>query len=135
MEQNTTNTNPPLKDGKGLGTAGLVVGIVALFFSFVPCLGLWAIVPGIVGVILSAMSMSQASKAGVPKGMAIGGLVCSIIAIAIAIYWMVVTFYVVNKSPELMQEIQKELEKSGAMDSLNKAMEQLKSITDTLQNK
>lgn len=134
MEQNTTQTTPPANDGKGLGTAGLIVGIIAVFFSFVPCLGMWAIIPAIVGVILSAMAISQANKAGTPKGMAIGGLVCSIVAIAIAAYWIFVTVYVVNKSPELMQEIQQELEKSGAMDSLNKAMEQLKNITDTLQN-
>jgi hypothetical protein len=131
MEQNTTNTTPSPNDGKGLGTAGLVVGIIALLFSFIPCLGMWAIVPAIVGIILCSISMRHASKANAPKGMATAGLVCSIVAAAIAAYWIYVAAYVVNKSPEMMMEIQKEMKESGAMDSLNKAIDQLKDLTDS----
>src|SRR5688572_25826262 len=105
MEQQTT-TPVPSSDGKGLGTAGLVVGIIALLFSFIPCLGLWAIVPAIVGIILSAIGRKQAKRANAPTGMATGGLVCSIIAGAIAIYWIYVTVYVVSNSPDLLKDMQ-----------------------------
>ena len=39
-ENNINNTTAPVgKNGKGLGIAGLILGIVATIFSFVPCLG------------------------------------------------------------------------------------------------
>jgi predicted PurR-regulated permease PerM len=126
MEENKT-----VSDGKGLGTAGLVVGIIAVLFSFIPCLGMWAIVPAIVGIVLCAISMKQAGKAGAPKGMALAGLICSIVGALIAIYWIYVTMYVVNNVPEAMIEIQKEMNENGTMDSLNKAIEQLKNLTDS----
>jgi hypothetical protein len=131
MEQNSTTNSGA---GKSLGVAGLVIGIISLIFSCIPCLGVWAIVPAIVGVILSAVSMKQAGAGG-SKGMAMAGLVCSIAAILIACYWMYLMFFGAS-------QIMNEIEKSGALDSLsnafkqagdsiNKAMEQIKEITDT----
>lgn len=40
MEETTSTTNS--KAGKGLGIAGLVLGILAAVVSFVPCLGMYA---------------------------------------------------------------------------------------------
>lgn len=127
MEQNTTNTTPAQNDGRGLGVAGLVVGIVAILFSFIPCLGMWAIVPAIVGIVLSAVSISHANKANAQKGVAVGGLVCSIIAAAIAAYWIYIAVYMVSNTPDLIRE----MKESGAMDSLNEAIQKLQDITDT----
>lgn len=133
MEQTTTTTtttpggNP--NAGKGMSIAGLVLGILAAVFSFVPCLGMWAIVPGIIGLILSIVGMKQAGAAGAPKGLAIGGLITSIVGIAIAAYWIYALYF----ASAAMMEGLNELEKSGALDSLNKAMEQLKNVTDTMQ--
>lgn len=80
MEQTTTNS----KAGKGMGIAGMVLGIIAAIFSFIPCLGMYAFIPGIVGLVLSVVSIMQANKVGAPKGMAIAGIVCSLIGCAIA---------------------------------------------------
>jgi hypothetical protein len=132
MEQTTTTTTTPGGNpnaGKGMGIAGLVLGILAAIFSFVPCLGMWAIVPGIIGLILSVISMKQAGAAGAPKGMAIGGLITSIVGIAIACYWIYAVYFAAGALVDAAQE----LERSGALDSLNKAMEQLKNVTDTMQ--
>lgn len=137
MEQNTTTPSNP-EAGKNLGIAGLIVGIIAALFSFIPCLGMWAIVPAIVGIILSAISMKQAGPGG-SKGMAIGGLITSIIGLLIAAYWLYITVFAANA---IATGLETELEKTGALDSLskafqqagdsiNKAMEQLKEITDT----
>ncbi len=84
MEETTTTTNS--KAGKGLGIAGLVLGILAAILSFVPCLGMYAIFPGIIGLILSVISIVQANKAGAAKGMAIAGLVCSLVGSSIAVW-------------------------------------------------
>ena len=83
MEE-TTNTTTNSKAGKGLGIAGLVLGILAAVVSFVPCLGMYAMFPGIIGLVLSIISIVQANKAGASKGMAIAGLVCSLVGCSIA---------------------------------------------------
>jgi hypothetical protein len=135
MEQNTT-TDP--NAGKSLGVAGLVVGIISAIFSFIPCLGAWAFIPAIVGLILSAISMKQAGPNG-SKGMAIGGLICSVIAILLAAYWLYLMFFGVSKAFE-------EIGRSGALDSLsnafkqmgdsmNSALKQIEQIKDTTQQK
>lgn len=128
MEENKTNAG---NDGKGISTAGLVVGIIALVLSFIPCLGMWAMLPAIVGIVLSAIGMNQAGKAGAQKGMALGGLICSIIAAAIAAYWIYAVTMAVKEAPAALEELSKELKESGAIDSLNKAIEQLKNLTDS----
>ncbi len=136
MEQTGTTVS---KAGKGLGIAGMVLGIVAVLFSFIPCLGFWAIVPGLLGIVLSIVSLVQANKAGAAKGMAIAGLVCSIIGCCIAGFWG----YQLSK----VNDISKEIQESGLMDSLNnigdklkdmniqdslkKAVEQMQNATDT----
>lgn len=69
--------------GKGLGIAGMVLGIVALVFL---CINAdVSLVCAIVGLILSIVGMSKAKKAGVKNGMAVAGLVCSIVALALTI--------------------------------------------------
>lgn len=82
MEQNQGKTNS--KAGKGLGIAGLVLGILAAIISFIPCLGMYAFIPGFIGLILSLISFVQANKAGATKGLAIAGIVCSVIGCSIA---------------------------------------------------
>lgn len=129
MEQTTpTSTNPAPTNpnaGKGMGIAGMVLGIVAIIVSFIPCFGWGAIIIAVIGLILSAVSLSQANKAGAPKGMAIAGLICSVIAIIVGSVWI----FIITKAAS---EINTELQKSGALDSLNKAMQQLKEMTDTM---
>ena len=141
----TTQTTPPVAPvpspnaGKGLGIAGLILGILAAVISFIPCLGTWAVVPGIIAIILSAVSLSQANKAGASKGLAIAGLVCGIVGSAIACWqWYVLSRGVMDaadmlKNSGMMDSLNKAMG-PGMMDSLNKAMENMKSITDSTAN-
>jgi hypothetical protein len=126
MEQNNTST-PKSSNGKGLGIAGLVLGILAAIISFIPCLGVYALLPGIVGIVLSAISMMQANKAAASKSLAIAGLICSIVGCCIA-GWQ---YYQLKTVGDNLKEGLEQLEKSGALDSLNHAMDQLKDLTDT----
>jgi hypothetical protein len=82
--------------------------------------------------------MKQAGPNG-SKGMAIGGLITSIIGLLIAAYWLYITIFAANA---FATGLENELQKTGALDSLskafqqagdsiNKAMDQLKEITDT----
>jgi 4-amino-4-deoxy-L-arabinose transferase-like glycosyltransferase len=82
-----------------LGLVGLILGIIAAVVSFVPCLGVYAIVPGLVGIILSSIGLKH-----VKKGMAIAGLVCSLVGTTVASY----QWYVLNAAGnELTKELQK----------------------------
>jgi membrane-bound ClpP family serine protease len=129
------NSNPvqPNPDnsaaGRGLGTAGMVLGIIAIVISFIPCIGWGGIVLAIVGVILSAISLSQAGKAHAPKGMALAGLICSILAIVIGFLWV----FVIAKVASHAADAAKMIQDPAMMDSMTREMEdKLKMITDTL---
>lgn len=62
-----------------MGVTSLVLGIVALVCCFIPGAGIVGIILGILGIILGALGKKNPEK----KGIATGGLVCSIIATAI----------------------------------------------------
>jgi len=74
--------------GQGLGIAGLVLGIVAIPLAIIPCTSVFGILLGILGITLSAIGLSQATRAQAPKGLILSGLVLSIIATLIAIIWI-----------------------------------------------
>ena len=63
-----------------MAVASLVLGIVALVFSFIG-LGWLSVIIGIVGIILGALGRKDESK----KGMATAGVVMSIIAVALGV--------------------------------------------------
>lgn len=67
-----------------MAVASLVLGIVSLVFACIPGLGWLGGLIGIVGIILGALGRKDPAK----KGMATGGLVCSIIGtvLGLALY-------------------------------------------------
>lgn len=79
MDQNN-NVQP--SNSTGLAIASMVLGIVSLVFFCVPYI---CFLTGIIGIILGAISLGT-KKGG--KGMAIAGLVCS--AVSMAIYLIIV---------------------------------------------
>jgi hypothetical protein len=80
-----------------LGLVGLILGIIAALLSFVPCVGMWAIVPGFIGIIMSAIGLKH-----VKKGMAIAGLICSLVGTSIGVW----QWYTLNQlSKELNEEM------------------------------
>jgi Mycobacterium membrane protein len=85
---------PPQQQAKpsnGLGTTGFVLGLVGLVLSFIPLIGVvaWPLV--ILGIIFSAVGISKAAKGrATNKGMAITGLVVSVVGLVICVLWAVV---------------------------------------------
>lgn len=73
-----------------MGVASLVLGILSIIVCWVSCVGQFAIVPGIVGIILGGVGIAKAAKKGTGKGCAIAGLVLSIISTAFAAWWVFV---------------------------------------------
>ena len=84
-EETTQQPQGSKKDAsKGLGIAGLVVGILTLLVSFIPCFGMYAMYIGIVAILLSGIGLYIASKNNSSKGMLIAALIVSILGFAIA---------------------------------------------------
>jgi len=70
---------PAPNPGKGLGIAGMILGIVALVLF---CIWYVAIPCAIVGLILSLIGKKKSKEANAPTGMATAGLILSVIALA-----------------------------------------------------
>ena len=68
---------------KNKSIAALVLGIASVVLAFIPIVTWFSLPAGIVGVVLAAMAMKGAKAAGMSSGMAIAGLVLSIIGLVI----------------------------------------------------
>ena len=115
----TTNTN----NGRGMGIAALVLGIIAAILSFVPCVNIFAVLPGLLGIIFGAVGMSQAKKAGAPKGLPTTGLILGILSIVISI-----TVYYVTAASAVSKVIDNYEEYNDALNELEDAMEDLENL-------
>ncbi len=73
---------PASVPGKGLGIASMVLGIISL-----ACFCLWyvAIACALIGVVLGGVGIAKAKQVNAKNGMAVAGLVCSIISLAVAL--------------------------------------------------
>lgn len=76
-----------------MGVASLVLGIVAAIIGCIPWCGMIALVPAIIGIVLGAVDYTKKKKAGEPKGMALAGMILSIIAVCIIVmyYFLVIS--------------------------------------------
>ena len=77
----------PVVPGKGMAIASMVLGIASLVFF---CAWYIAIPCAIVGVILGALGMKKAKMVGMKSGMAVAGIVCSCIALAVTIIYTII---------------------------------------------
>ena len=66
--------------GQNLGIAALITAVITFVLAVIPCVGLIAIIPGIIAIILAAVGLSQATRNNSPRGVLIAGLIIAIIA-------------------------------------------------------
>lgn len=121
------------KAGQGLGIAGFVLGLTALIISWIPCLGMWALLPGIIGVVLSVIALVQANKGGGTKGLIIAALIVSILGSIVAGVQIYIIKSAVNDGfgqfEEGMQDWADEMEEAtndgGIFDDLESSLQDL----------
>jgi hypothetical protein len=70
--------------GQNLGIAALITAILTFVLAVIPCVGLIAIIPGIVAIVLASVGLSQATRNDSSHGVALAGLIIGIIAIMIS---------------------------------------------------
>ncbi|WP_410611640.1 MmpS family transport accessory protein [Amycolatopsis sp. lyj-109] len=81
----------------GLGTAGFVLGLLGLVFSPIPIVGVvaWPLV--VLGLILSAVGVARVrSGKATNKGLAIAGVIVSLLGLVVCILWTVVIGKAIN---------------------------------------
>jgi hypothetical protein len=84
----------------GLGTAGFVLGLVGLLFSFIPLIGIiaWPLV--LLGVILSGVGLSRARNGrATNKGLTIAGVACSVLGLVVCIAYAAAFGAAVSTAP------------------------------------
>ena len=75
----------PPDPGSGQAVTSLVLGIISIVFTFIPCFGFVAIVTGIIGLIMGIIGRKSTTR----HGMAVTGMVLSIISLGLAILFIV----------------------------------------------
>ncbi len=139
-DENNPNIQQPVGNSgdrstvNGLGIAGLVVGIIGLLVSFIPCFGLFALFIGILGIVLSGIGLYMANKGKFEKGLVIAGLVISILATMIALFQWTVAGAAISQADkesgtliERLEEINKENQ-----ERLDREMEEMQNEQDSL---
>lgn len=95
-KSNDSSTN------KALGIVGLVIAIISLIFSFIPCVGYWALVPGLLGAIFGLVTFLNLKKSNQPSGVSLAALIIGLLAVGIAI----TQYYVFREAHETLDELQ-----------------------------
>jgi hypothetical protein len=94
MEDFTNNTGQdtgkplaaPVKNpaGQNLGIAALITAIVTFVLAVIPCVGIIALIPGIIAIVLASVGLSQASRNKSPRGVLVAGLIIAVVATLIS---------------------------------------------------
>ncbi|MBQ6992264.1 MAG: hypothetical protein IJN50_05095 [Clostridia bacterium] len=66
-----------------MGIASLIIGIISILVGFIPVINLLMVLPAIVALILGIVDWVKKHKAGLAKGKAIAGTICSAISLVI----------------------------------------------------
>jgi hypothetical protein len=91
---------------QNLGIAALITAIITFVLAVIPCVGLIAIIPGIIAIILASVGLSQASRNNAPKGVLIAGLIIAVLASMISISQVFVAGKIAKNADKWPNEIQ-----------------------------
>ncbi len=87
-----------------MGVGALVTGIIAFLLAVVPCIGIIAVIPAIIAIVLAIIGLS---RPGTNQGMLIGGLVVAVIALMISLSQSVIIGKIADKSGGWATDIEK----------------------------
>jgi hypothetical protein len=117
---------------------GLVVGILSLLVSMIPCIGYYALVPSVMALICSIAGVIYLKKAGKSNSIAVIGILLGTLAVASSIY-QYIEFKAVfdakkrleNTVVEMEQEVKKEV-KEKVIDYTKEKIDDYLNDDDTL---
>jgi len=92
--------------GQNLGIAALITAILTFVLAVIPCVGLIAIIPGIIAIVLASVGLSQASRDDAPHGVPLAGLIIGIVAIMISFSQIFVAGKIAHRADKWPEKIQ-----------------------------
>lgn len=92
---------------QNLGVAALITAIITFVFAVIPCVGLMAVIPGIIAIVLASVGLSQASKNDSPRGILVAGLIIGIVGTLISISQIFVVGEIARKADQWPNKIEK----------------------------
>ena len=92
--------------GQNLGIAALITAIITFVFAVIPCVGLIAVIPGIIAIVLASVGFSQAARNNAPRGMLIAGLIIAVVALLISVSQIFVIGKLAHKADKWPGDIQ-----------------------------
>jgi hypothetical protein len=75
----------PPDPGAGQAVTSLVLGIISIVFTFIPCFGFVAIVTGIIGLVMGILGRKSVTR----HGMAVTGIVLSAISLGLSVLFTI----------------------------------------------
>ena len=103
MEEEVKNNT-----GQNLGIAALITAIITFVLAVIPCVGLIAIIPGIIAIVLASVGLSHAARTDSPRGVLVAGLIIGIVASLISFSQIFVAGKIAEKAdkwPDKIEEI------------------------------
>jgi hypothetical protein len=91
--------------GQNLGIAALITAIITFVLAVIPCVGLIAMIPGIIALVLASVGLSQASRNDSPRGILIAALVIAIVATLISFSQIFMAGKIADKWPNKIEKI------------------------------
>jgi hypothetical protein len=107
--------------GQNLGIAALITAVITFVIAVIPCVGLIAIIPGIIAIILAAVGLSQAARYNAPRGVLIAGLIIAVIASMISFSQIFVVGKIARNSDKWPNNIQNII--NDVQDNVSKEIE------------
>ena len=92
--------------GQNMGIAALITAIITFVLAVIPCVGLIAIIPGIIAIVLASVGLSQAARNNSARGVLVAGLIIAIIASLISVSQVFVVGKIAKSSDKWPGEIQ-----------------------------
>lgn len=89
-----------------MGTASLVIGIIAIIFGFIPIINYFLLIPALLGLILGIIDIGIKVKQNKSRSESICGVVLNALAIFVIAAWTVAIALIISSSGEQIQRIQ-----------------------------
>jgi hypothetical protein len=102
MEEEQKNTG----QSQSIGVAALITAIITFVLAVIPCVGLIAIIPGIIAIVLASVGLSQASRSNSPRGLLFAGLIIGIIASLISLSQVLIAGKIAQKADKWPNQIE-----------------------------
>jgi hypothetical protein len=96
--------------GQNMGIAALVIAILTFVMAAIPCIGILAIIPGTIAIILASVGLSQVARREAPRGLLIAGLIIAAVAVVISFSQIFVAGKIAKNADKLPDQIQNVIE-------------------------